>query len=141
MRAIASIASIALLLMAQPAAARQSEGPPDLPLERKAGCGVALVALDRGVTRFPGALGMVKPDQRGMMRFMMQALGAQGQTMLDDAFAEGAARGLTPGQVYAAGVDDMLAAFEGISPRGRDAGERVMKRFFERCQVAPPQGA
>ncbi len=125
--------------MAQPAAARQS-GAPAMPLERQAGCGVALVALDQGVARFPGALAMVKPDQRSMMRFMMQALGAQGQAMLDTAFAEGATRGMTPGQVYAAGVDDMLAAFEGINPRSRDAGETVMARFFERCSITPPEG-
>lgn len=137
MRAIASIAA-GLVLMAQPAAARQSDQAPDLPLERKTGCGVALVALDKGATRFPGAMAMVKSDQRAMMRLMMQALGAQGQAMLDEAFAEGAARGLSPTEVYAAGVDDMLAAFEGINPRSRDAGETVLKRFFERCSITPP---
>jgi hypothetical protein len=102
---------------------------------------VALVALNKGTTRFPAAMGMVGSDQRPMMRFMMQALGAQGQMMLDEAFAEGAARGMTPGEVYAVGVDDMLIAFEGINPRGRDAGETVMKRFFERCSITPPEGA
>ena len=138
MRAIASFAAVACLLMAQPAAARQSEAASDLPMERKAGCGVALVGLAKGTARFPAAMNMVQSNQRSMMRFMMQALGAQGQVMMDEAFAEGAARGLTPGQVYAAGVDDMLAAFEGVNPRGRDGGERLMGRFFERCSITPP---
>lgn len=137
MRAIASLAVVTCLLMAQPAAARQSQAP-ELTLERKAGCGLALVALGKGAARFPAFASMVKPDQRSTMRFMMQALGAQGLVMLDEAFAEGEARGMSPGEVYAAGVDDMLAAFEGLTPRSRNSGEAVMKRFFDRCSITPP---
>ena len=141
MRRLASASVLAALLMAQPAAARQSEpSAPPMSVERKAGCGVALVTLQKAMTRFPGALRQMPADRRQLMSFMLQALGAQGQVLLDEAFAEGGARGMAPSQVYTAGIDDMLAAFEGINPGSRSGGEQLLKRLLSRCSITPPEG-
>jgi len=109
-------------------------------LERKAGCGVFMVAMQKGMARYPGVLTRLPADQRRMVALVMQGLGAQGQVLLDEAFAEGAMRGISPSQVYSRGVDDMLGLFEGINPRQRSSGEALMQRFATRCAVGLPPG-
>lgn len=143
---LAASAVVLALLMAQPAAARQpiepapsQEASAPMSVERKAGCGMALVAIQKGFARYPGALSRMPADRRKLVALMIQGLGAQGQVMLDEAFAEGAMKGMSPAQVYAAGTDEVLAMFEGMRP-SRAAGEAVLQRFSTRCAVGLPPG-
>ncbi len=65
---------------------------------------------------------------------LLSALGLKGKAMMDEAFTEGAAQGLTPTQVYEAGVSGLMASVKsdvaGASPAeaGKQAGIAVMKR-------------
>lgn len=100
---------------------------------------MAMVALQKGFARYPGALSRMPADRRKFAALMVQGLGAQGQVMLDEAFAEGAMKGVSPAQVYSAGADEVLAMFEGLRS-SRAAGEALLQRFSTRCAVGLPPG-
>lgn len=66
---------------------------------------------------------------------MLSAFGFKGRAMLDEAFAEGGALGLTPSQTYEAGVASLLsltksdvAGASDPGAAGRQAGVALMKR-------------
>lgn len=66
---------------------------------------------------------------------LLSAFGLKGKAMLDEAFAEGGAKGLSPSQTYEAGVTSLLSATKteiagakDTSAAGRQAGVALMKR-------------
>jgi hypothetical protein len=67
-----------------------------------------------------------------MAALMMQVMGRQGQTFLDEAFTEGARRNMTPAQVYTASVADMMNHFP-TDVADRTAGQEFIARFMARC--------
>lgn len=106
--------------------------PATLSMEGKAGCGIALVAIEQAAGKFPNMFGKVPEEDRKMTMFMMQVMGRQGQVYLDEAFAEGARRGMTPTQVYAAGIRDMMDNFP-TDIDSETAGEEFGAKFMARC--------
>lgn len=109
-----------------------SAPPVGLSMEGKAGCGVALVAIEQVAAAFPDMFGKVPEADRKMTMFMMQVMGRQGQVYLDEAFAEGGKRNMTPTQVYTAGLKDMMANFP-TDLEDKSAGEEFAARFMARC--------
>lgn len=66
---------------------------------------------------------------------LLSAFGLKGKAMLDEAFAEGGAKGLSPSQTYEAGVTSLLSATKteiasakDPASAGREAGVALMKR-------------
>ena len=141
MRLVSATLAAVLALSAASAAVAAPGGAPTPPptagsatltMEAKAGCGVALVAIDVMAQKFPDMFGETKEEDKKMMQFMMQVMGRQGQIYLDEAFAEGAKRNMTPAQVYTAGVADMLGSFN-LDPEDEDAGAEFAALFMGRC--------
>ena len=141
--AVALAAGLAAPALAAPGAPAPAAPPPiavapappkpaSLTMEGKAGCGVALVAIEQVAVRFPEMFGKVPEADRRMTLFMMQVMGRQGQVYLDEAFAEGAKRNLTPTQVYTAGIKDMMENFP-TNFEDKAAGEEFAARFMSRC--------
>ena len=125
-------ASAVMLAPASPA--QTQAAPPPLTFEEKAGCGVALTLLAEGITKIPGALASAEPETVPMIKMMMRVMGEQGGTLLTEAFAEGAARQMTPMQVYQAGLNDMFTTLGSADLESPEqAGELMMKRFMSRC--------
>lgn len=108
------------------------KAPQPLSMEAKAGCGVALVAIEQVASAFPDMFGKVPEQDRKMTLFMMQVMGRQGAVYLDEAFAEGVKRNLTPTQVYTAGIKDMMANFP-TNFDDKSAGEEFAAKFMARC--------
>ncbi len=145
--ALVAAAAIAVPALAAPGAATPAApaAPPPLPvppapskaaapltMEGKAGCGVALVAIEQIAVKFPAMFGNVREEDRKMTLFMMQVMGRQGQVYLDEAFAEGARRDMTPAQVYTAGIADMMSNFP-TDFEDKSAGEEFAAKFMARC--------
>jgi hypothetical protein len=98
----------------------------------KAGCGAVLVILGKVADGYPE---MFANQANGkMIQTLLSALGLKGKAMMDEAFAEGAAQGLSPSQTYEAGVVGLLASVKsdvaGANPQdaGKKAGVALMKR-------------
>lgn len=108
------------------------KGAAPLTMEGKAGCGVALVAIEQVAVKFPAMFGKVPEEDKKMTLFMMQVMGRQGQVYLDEAFAEGARRNMTPAQVYTAGIADMMSNFP-TDFDDKSAGEEFAAKFMARC--------
>jgi hypothetical protein len=115
-----------------PSVAPPTQAATPLTMEGKAGCGVALVAIEQVASQFPEMFGKVPEADRKMTMFMMQVMGRQGQVYLDEAFAEGAKRNMTPAQVYTAGIKDMMGNFPKDFGDKR-AGEEFATKFMARC--------
>jgi hypothetical protein len=99
----------------------------------KAGCGAVLMILGKVADGYPEMF--AKQSNGKTVQSMLSAFGFKGKAMLDEAFAEGGALGLTPSQTYEAGVASLLSLAKsevtGASDpnaAGRQAGVALMKR-------------
>lgn len=115
------------------AAAVQLAAPPALTpaLGEKAGCGAVLVILGKVADGYP-ELFAKQANGKGIQT-VLSALGLKGKAMMDEAFAEAGAQGLTPSQTYEAGVSQVLTLIKpqaGVSADevGRKAGLALMQR-------------
>jgi hypothetical protein len=99
----------------------------------KAGCGAVLVILGKVADGYPE---MFANQANGkMIQTLLSALGLKGKAMMDDAFAEGAAKGLSPSQTYEAGVVGLLASVKSDVAGGsaQDAGKKAGVALMKRC--------
>ena len=141
--AIALVASAAPALAAStPKIASQAAAPvaPDTAapasLDERLGCGVMLVTVDEVLQRNPQlASRFSKGDKSSAaMMPMFRLLGVSGGTMLDKAYAEGSAQGLTPTMLYRRGVANLSTKF------AQGGGQDQVMALFGRCmQVASPE--
>jgi hypothetical protein len=99
----------------------------------KAGCGAVLMILGKVADGYPEMF--AKQSNGKAVQSMLSAFGFKGKSMLDEAFAEGGALGLTPSQTYEAGVASLLSLAKsevtGASDpnaAGREVGVALMKR-------------
>lgn len=99
----------------------------------KAGCGAVLVILGKVATHFPQAFAGKGSDGRGA-QFMLEAFGAKGRMMMDEAFEDGAEQGIKPTKVYEDGLGFL---FENVKPtpgEGAEAtGKRAATELLQRC--------
>jgi len=105
-------------------------------LDERLGCGVLLVTIDEVLQRNPQLSARFSKGDKASAAMipMFRLLGASGGTMLDKAYAEGAAQGLTPTALYRRGVADMSARF------AKGGGKDEAMAVFARCmQVASPE--
>ncbi len=117
-----------------PAAKPQVTGPTlSAATSEKAGCGAVLLILGKVADGYPEMF--AKQSNGKTVQSMLSAFGFKGKAMLDEAFAEGGALGLTPSQTYEAGVASLLSLAKsevtGASDpnaAGRQAGVALMKR-------------
>ena len=130
-----------------PKAAAQAAAPPattpptletETPasLDERLGCGVLLVTIDEVLQRNPQlAARLSKGDKNSAAMIpLFRVLGASGGILLDKAYAEGVAQGLTPTTLYRRGVANMSSKF------GQGAGKDEAMAMFGRCmQVASPE--
>ena len=97
-----------------------------------AGCGAVLLMLGKVVDASPELF--AKQANGKAIQTLLSALGLKGKAMMDEAFAEGAASGLSPTQTYDAGVASLVTSIKGdisgSSPdeMGRKAGLALMNR-------------
>ncbi|MFT4251146.1 MAG: hypothetical protein QM608_01505 [Caulobacter sp.] len=117
-----------------PAAAAAADAPaPDLTPQEKAGCGAVLVILGKVATSYPQIFAEKGADGRGM-QFVLEAFGAKGRTMMDEAFDDGAQKGVKPSKVY---EDGLAFLFENVQPVPGEAAEETGKRaglaLLQRC--------
>ena len=149
---IGAILAVALVASAAPAfaastpkaasqaAAPSAATPPDAAapasLDERLGCGVLLVTIDEVLQRNPQlAARFSKGDKSSAaMMPMFRLLGVSGGTMLDKAYAEGSAQGLTPTALYRRGVANLSTKF------AQGGGQDEAMALFGRCmQVASPE--
>ena len=105
-------------------------------LDERLGCGVMLVTIDEVLQRNPQlAAKFSKGDKSSAALIpMFRLLGASGGTMLDKAYAEGAAQGQTPTALYRRGVAQLSSRF------AQGGGKDEAMAVFSRCmQVATPE--
>ena len=105
-------------------------------LDERLGCGVLLVTIDEVLQRNPQlASRFSKGDKSSAaMMPMFRLLGVSGGTMLDKAYAEGSAQGLTPTMLYRRGVANLSTKF------AQGGGQDQVMALFGRCmQVASPE--
>jgi hypothetical protein len=97
-----------------------------------AGCGAVLLMLGKVVDSSPELF--AKQANGKAIQTLLSALGLKGKAMMDEAFAEGAANGLSPTQTYDAGVASLTTSIKGdisgASPgeMGKKAGLALMNR-------------
>lgn len=117
--------SAASRLPAAPAQAMSSE--------EKAGCGAVLVILGQVSTSYPQLFAKQGQDGRGI-QFVLEAFGAKGRIMMDEAFEDGAQRGLKPSKVYEEGLSFL---FENAQPvegeTAEQGGRRAAMALMQRC--------
>jgi hypothetical protein len=141
------IAIAAPVSASTPKVAAQATTPPEtapLPqdaaapasLDERLGCGVLLVTIDEVLQRNPQLAAKFAKGESGSaaMMPMFRLLGVSGGTMLDAAYAEGAAQGLKPTALYRRGVANLSARF------AQGGGKDEAMAVFGRCmQVAAPE--
>ena len=81
----------------------------------KAGCGAVLLILGKVADSYPEAF--AKQSNGKTIQSMLSAFGFKGKAMMDEAFAEGGALGLTPSQTYEAGVASLTQLGQARSHR------------------------
>jgi hypothetical protein len=99
----------------------------------KAGCGAVLVILGKVADGYPE---MFANQANGKtIQTLLSAFGLKGRAMMDEAFAEGAAQGLSPSQTYEAGVVGLLASVKSdvSSASPQDAGKKAGIALMKRC--------
>jgi hypothetical protein len=99
----------------------------------KAGCGAVLVILGKVADGYPE---MFANQANGKtIQTLLSAFGLKGKAMMDEAFTEGAARGLSPGQTYEAGVVGLLASVKSdvVGTSAQDAGRKAGMALMKRC--------
>lgn len=108
-----------------------SQLPPDV--SEKAGCGAVLLIMGKVADGYPELF--AKQSNGKAVQNLLSAFGLKGKAMLDEAFAEGGAKGLSPSQTYEAGVTSLLSATKteiasakDPASAGREAGVALMKR-------------
>ncbi|WP_146217970.1 hypothetical protein [Caulobacter sp. D5] len=115
------------------AAAMAATPAPDLTPQEKAGCGAVLVILGKVATSYPQVFASKGADGRGM-QFVLEAFGAKGRTMMDEAFEDGAQKGVKASKVYEDGLDFL---FENVKPAEGESAEAAGKRagvaLLQRC--------
>lgn len=119
---------------APPAAAAIVATPaPDLSAQEKAGCGAVLLILGKAASTYPQIFASKGADGRGV-QFVLEAFGAKGRIMLDEAFEDGAEKGVKPTKVY---EDGLAFLFENIKPAEGETAEATGKRagvaLLQRC--------
>ncbi|MBI1685295.1 hypothetical protein [Caulobacter hibisci] len=122
-----------------PAAAAAANAPaPELTAQEKAGCGAVLVILGKVATSYPQIFASKGGDGRGM-QFVLEAFGAKGRTMMDEAFEDGAEKGVKPSRVY---EDGLQFLFENVKPAPGETAEAAGKRagvaLLQRCTGIDP---
>ncbi len=116
-------------------AARPSAAPALTALDDRLGCGVLLVTIDEVLQRNPQlATKFSKGDgSAAAMLPMFRMLGASGELMLDKAYAEGVAQGVTPTALYRRGVAKLSASF------ANGGGKEEAMAVFTNCMaIAAP---
>ena len=115
------------------AAAAAAATPVELTAEEKAGCGAVLMILGKVSTSYPQVFASKGQDGRGL-QFMLEAFGAKGRMMLDEAFEDGAEKGVKPSKVYEDGLGFL---FKSVQPAPGENAEAVGKRagmeLLQRC--------
>lgn len=108
-----------------------SQLPPEV--SEKAGCGAVLLIMGKVADGYPELF--AKQSNGKAVQNLLSAFGLKGKAMLDEAFAEGGAKGLSPSQTYEAGVTSLLSATKteiasakDPASAGREAGVALMKR-------------
>lgn len=112
----------------------QLAAPPALApaLGEKAGCGAVLVILGKVAEGYPELFSR-RANGKGVQT-VLSALGLKGRAMMDEAFAEAGAQGLTPSQTYEAGVSQVLTLIKpepGVS--ADEVGRKVGLALMQRC--------
>ncbi|MDG2531908.1 hypothetical protein [Caulobacter endophyticus] len=101
--------------------------------EEKAGCGAVLMILGQVSTSYPQLFAKQGQDARGI-QFVLEAFGAKGRMMMDEAFEDGAQRGLKPSKVYEEGLSFL---FENAQPvageTAEQGGRRAAMALMQRC--------
>lgn len=101
--------------------------------EEKAGCGAVLMILGQVSTSYPQLFAKQGQDGRGI-QFVLEAFGAKGRIMMDEAFDDGAQRGLKPSKVYEQGLSFL---FENAQPvageTAEQGGRRAAMALMQRC--------
>lgn len=107
-------------------------GPLSASAANNAGCGAILLMLGKVVDGSPELF--AKQPNGKAIQTLLSALGLKGKAMMDEAFAEGSATGLSPTQTYEAGVGFLVTSIKGdisgASPEemGKKAGLALMNR-------------
>ncbi|WP_165832245.1 hypothetical protein [Caulobacter radicis] len=118
---------------APPPAAQAAPAPAELTSREKAGCGAVLVILGKVATSYPQLFAQKGNDGRGA-QFMLEAFGAKGRMMMDEAFEDGAEQGVKPTKVYEDGLGFL---FESVKPEPGEsneaAGKRAAMALLQRC--------
>ena len=116
------------------ASAPQAAGPASL--DERLGCGVMLVTIDEVLQRNPQLADKFSKGDKSSAALipMFRLQGASGGTILDKAYAEGAAQGQTPTALYRGGVAQLSSRF------AQGGGKDEAMAVFTRCmQVASPE--
>jgi hypothetical protein len=117
---------------ASPSAPVQA-APAELTSREKAGCGAVLVILGKVASSYPQLFAGKGGDGRGA-QFMLEAFGAKGRMMMDEAFEDGAEQGVKPTKVYEDGLGFL---FESVQPESGEsneaAGKRAAMALLQRC--------
>ncbi|MFZ0267592.1 hypothetical protein [Caulobacter sp.] len=110
-------------------------------LDERLGCGVMLVTLDEVLQRNPQLGQAISKGENGsVMGPMIRMLGASGELMLDQAYAEGATQGLKPTALYRRGVTSLSSAFSGIKSSTDERVKTQAMALFTRCvSIAAPR--
>lgn len=100
----------------------------------KVGCGAVLVILGKVADGYPELF--AKQANGKTIQTLLSAFGLKGKAMMDEAFTEGAAQGLSPSQAYEAGVASLLASVKTDVASGgsaEDAGRKAGLALMKRC--------
>ena len=120
------------------AAAQATPAPAELTSREKAGCGAVLVILGKVATSYPQLFAQKGQDGRGA-QFMLEAFGAKGRMMMDEAFEDGAEQGVKPTKVYEDGLGFL---FDSVKPEPGEsneaAGKRAAMALLQRCTGISP---
>ncbi|WP_146197931.1 hypothetical protein [Caulobacter endophyticus] len=121
-----------------PPAVQATPAPAELTSREKAGCGAVLVILGKVATSYPQLFAQKGNDGRGA-QFMLEAFGAKGRMMMDEAFEDGAEQGVKPTKVYEDGLGFL---FESVKPEPGEsneaAGKRAAMALLQRCTGISP---
>lgn len=103
-------------------------------LSEKAGCGAVLVILGQIADGYPEAFAKSGGNGKGI-RTMLSAFGLKGKAMMDEAFSEGSAQGLTPSQTYEGGVAGLLASVKSdvADSSPQEASRKAVGALMKRC--------
>ena len=104
-------------------------------LDERLACGVLFLSVGDLSQRFPEMFGGMTAQKRDTVTGMIRMMGVSGAQMYDRAMAEGAAAGRTPSQLYSTGMGHILASFDGVAPKDREAAGERGKALFMRCMA------